>query len=96
MNAFTLFTLSGPLLAAIGWFTHIHWLFWVGVGLAAINLFMSLASGAMRAPVLPMLVMLVAAVTLKPWYLGLAVGLLVWTALETVGELFGTSAADRL
>lgn len=88
MNPFTLFTLSGPLVGAIGWFLSIHWLLWLGVVLAAINLVMNLALGAMKLPIFPAVFMLVAAVILSPWYLGVGVGLLVWTVLEGAGELF--------
>lgn len=45
MNQFTLFTLSGPLVGVIGWFLSVHWLLWLGVVLAVINLVMNLASG---------------------------------------------------
>ena len=88
MNQFTLFTLSGPLVVVIGWFLSVHWLLWLGVVLATINLIMNLASGAMKLPILPAVFMLVAAVLLSPWYLGVGVGLLVWTVLEGAGELF--------
>jgi hypothetical protein len=90
MNPFTLFTMSGPLLGTIGWFLNIQWLLWIGVVLAVINLVMNIASGAMKLPVFPVMFMLAASVLFNPWYIGVGVGagLLIWTAIESVGELF--------
>ncbi|MGM0601313.1 MAG: hypothetical protein ACQETH_15995 [Candidatus Rifleibacteriota bacterium] len=95
MNLFTIFTLSGPLVGAVGWFLNIYWLLWIGVVLAGINLAMNLASGAMKLPTLPAVFMLVAAVILSPWYLGVGIGLLIWTFLEGAGELFRPRAMDE-
>lgn len=89
MNPVFIFTLSGPALGGIGWFADVRWLFWVGVALCAVNLFLNVASGVMKAPILPALVMIFAGAFLHPWYLGAAVGLLAWTALEVVGEVIG-------
>ena len=96
MNPILIFTLSGPVIGGIGWYVDIQWLFWVGVGLCAVNLFMNVTSGVMKAPILPTLIMIVAGVFLEPWYFGAGIGLLAWTALEVVGEFVGLKAEGRL
>ena len=88
MNPFTLFTLSGPIIGAIAWFSATQWLLWVGVALAVVNLALNLASGAMKAPVLPLVAVVATAVAVHPWYLGAGLGLLAYTAIEGLGELF--------
>ena len=67
---------------------------WIGVALAAINLLINLASGAMKFPILPLVFVLISAVLLKPWYLGAGIGLLAWTFIEGAGELFSRSPMD--
>ena len=96
MNPVFLFTASGPLLGAAAWFFSLSWLFWVGVALCAINLFLNIASGVMKLPVLPVLFMAVAAAFLSPWYVGFGTGLLIWTELESVGEVVGLKREGRL
>lgn len=96
MNPVLLVTVSGPLLGAAGWFLSISWLFWLGVALCAITLFLNMASGVMKLPVLPVLFMAVASVVLNPWYVGIGAGLLVWTALESIGEVIGLKREGRL
>lgn len=96
MNPVLLVTVSGPLLGAAGWFLSISWLFWLGVALCAITLFLNMASGVMKLPVLPVLFMAVAAVVLNPWYVGIGAGLLGWTALESIGEVIGLKREGRL
>jgi hypothetical protein len=54
---------------------------------AAFNLFMNVASGAMRLPLLPAATILIGAGAWSPWYIGASLGLLVWTAIEALGEL---------
>lgn len=96
MNPVFLFTASGPLLGAAGWFLSLSWIFWIGVSMCAINLFLNLASGAMKLPVLPAAFMVGAAVLFSPWYVGLSVGLVAWTALESAGEIIGIKKEGRL
>jgi hypothetical protein len=93
MNPVFLLTAAGHILGCIGWFADIEWLFWVGVALCALTLFLNLASGVMKLPVLPALFMIVAAFLLGPWYVGLGVGLLAWTAVEAGGEVIGMRRA---
>lgn len=83
---FTLITLSGPIVSGIALLMDWPILFWIGVALAAFNLFMNLASGAMNFPILPLVAVAVGAVFLTPWYFGAAVGLLIYTAIEGLGE----------
>lgn len=93
MNVTFLITAAGPILGGIGWFGGIDWLFWVGVALCVLTLFLNLASGVMKLPVLPALFMLVTAFIVGPWYFGLGVGLLAWTAVEAAGEAVGMRGA---
>ena len=88
MNVF-LFTALGPLLGLAGLFTSLGWIFWVGVALCAITLWFNLASGAMKFPVLPIVFMVVGTGFSVHWYVGIAGGLILWTALESVGEISG-------
>lgn len=96
MNPALFVTAAGPLLGAGGWFTQTMWLFWVGVVVCVITLFLNMASGVMKLPVLPILFMVIAAVLLTPWYVGLGVGLVAWTALESIGEVVGLRKKSRL
>ena len=66
MNPALLFTASGPLLGAAGWFLSFNWLFWVGVTLCAITLSLNLESGVMKLPILPVLFMAGTAAFLNP------------------------------
>lgn len=96
MNPVLLFTAAGPVLGGAGWFMNIMWLFWVGALLCVINLFMNLTSGVMKLPVLPVLFMAIAVPLVSPWYVGLAGGLIAWTALESIGEVVGLRKERRL
>ena len=96
MNPALLFTAGGPLLGVCGWFSQIMWLFWIGVAVCVLTLLLNMASGVMKLPVLPVLFMAIAAALLTPWYVGLGVGLIAWTALESVGELIGLRREGRL
>mgnify|MGYP001826293879 CR=1 FL=1 len=86
MNPFTIFTLSGPALGGLGWYFDLPWLFWVGAALAGVNLFMNLASGAMKVPILPFIAMIAGAVIFDSWLDGCAVGILAYTAVEGILE----------
>lgn len=91
-----IFITSGPLLGATGWLLSLSWLFWVGVVLCVITLFMNMASGAMKLPILPVAFMAGAAAFFSPWYVGIGAGLLIWTALESVGHVVGLKREGRL
>lgn len=82
------FTSVAALAGGVGYFADIRWLFWVGAGLSALNLFMNLASGAMKFPILPLLCMSIGATISKEWFFGACVGLVVWTIFESGGEIF--------
>jgi len=86
MNFVLLVTALGPLLGATGWFLHMSFLFWLGVAVCALTLFLNMASGAMKLPVLPVAFMVFFAGVVSPWWLGVGAGLVAWTALETIGE----------
>ncbi len=94
LNPAFLLTLAGPLIGGIGWFIGYHWLFWIGVGLAALTLFLNLASGVLKLPILPGMFIAVGGFGLSPWYVGAGAGLLLWTAFEAMGEIFGRAAQN--
>jgi hypothetical protein len=84
---FMLVTAAGPVVGAVGYFAGVPILFWVGVGIAGINLFMNLASGAMKLPILPAICVVIGAALASPWFVGASLGLLVYTAIESAGEI---------
>ena len=84
---FSLVTWGGPIIGGLGLYLDSPITFWVGVAIACLNLFMNLASGAMRFPLLPAGAVIVGATFWQPWYLGAALGLLAWTVVEAIGEL---------
>ena len=86
-NLFTLFTIAGPIAGGIGFYFGWPILFWIGVALAGLNLFMNLASGAMNFPLFPLIAAGIGGLFLTPWYFGAAAGLLVYTAIEGLGEV---------
>lgn len=88
MDITRIITASGPILGLIGWFTPLPWLFWIGVAICSFNLFFNLASGAMNFPLLPGLFMFFGLFQSSPWHIGLGLGLILWTALEAVGDAF--------
>lgn len=94
LNPAFLLTLAGPLIGGIGWFIEYHWLFWVGVGLSALTLFLNLASGVLKLPILPTVFIAVGGFGLSPWYVGAGAGLLLWTAFEPIGEVFGRAVKN--
>lgn len=80
-------TSVGPLLGIGGLFLHSPWLFWIGVAICFVTLCLNMASGAMKPPVLPILSMAIATVFSAHWYVGLGIGLVVWMAFESLGEI---------
>lgn len=90
-----LVTLIGPVFGAIGWLVQAPWLLWTGVTVCALNLLLNLASGVMKLPILPALFMFVAAVAISPWWYGFAVGLVLWTGIEALGEAYVKLQASR-
>ena len=49
----------------------------------------------MKPPFLPAFFMLAAALATSPWWYGLAVGLVVYTGLEALGEVYARLQASR-
>ena len=76
---------SGPVLGGLGLWLGSEILFWIGVGMAGVNLFMNLSSGVASA--FSSVFMLIGAFVSSPWYMGVAYGLLVWTAMEGVFDV---------
>jgi hypothetical protein len=89
-----LVTLVGPILGCVGWLVQAPWLLWVGIAVCTLNLVLNLASGVMKLPILPAIFMLVAAVATSPWWYGVAIGLLVYTGLEALGESYARLRAS--
>ena len=83
-----IFTAVASLVGSVGYFADIGWLFWVGAGLSSLNLYMNLASGVMKFPILPLLFMVIGASSSKEWFFGACLGLIAWTMVESVGEIF--------
>lgn len=82
--------LFGAASGLIGYFAGFDPLFWLGVVLSAINFIMDLASGLLKPPaLLPLGAMAVGLAVAHPWFVGLGIGLVGWTALEVLGEVFG-------
>ena len=96
MNPALIITVLGPVLGGAGWFFDLSWLFWIGVAICAITMFINIASRVMKLPILPVLFMGVATALQNPWYEGAGLGLLIWTALEAVGEIIGLKKECRL
>ena len=96
MNPALLVTALGPVLGGAGWFLQIPWLFWVGVAFCVVTLALNLASGVMRLPLFPVLFVGVTAFLVNPWYAGAGLGLVIWTALEAIGEVIGLRRERRL
>ena len=90
-----LVTLVGPVLGGVGWLVQVPWLLWIGVAICTLNLALNLASGVMKLPILPTIFMLVAAVVASPWWYGVAIGLIVYTGLEALGETYARLQASR-
>ena len=88
-------TLFGAALGGVGWLIQVPWLLWIGVIVCILNLALNLASGVMKLPILPALFMLVGAVVATPWWYGVAVGLIVYTGLEALGEVYARLQASR-
>ncbi|MEA2872004.1 MAG: hypothetical protein QOH67_1980 [Hyphomicrobiales bacterium] len=83
---FTLLTALGPIVAAAGYYFDLSVIFWIGVALAAFNLFMNLASGALKFPWIELGVVAIGSLIFSPWYFGAGIGLVAATALEAIGE----------
>ena len=72
----TAFTLSGPVIGATAIYLNLPPLFWFGVALATLNLFLNLAFGIMKLPIFPTLFVIAGSIAWSPWYMGAAFGLL--------------------
>ena len=85
---FSLITFAGPILGIVGLGIDVQALFWIGVIICAFNLFMNLASGVMNFPLIPGVLVVAGGIYWSPWFMGAALGLVVWTGLEALGELY--------
>jgi len=89
MNPALIITALGPVLGGAGWFLQVPWLFWIGVAICLMTLALNLASGILKLPLFPVLFVGITAFVVTPWYVGAGLGLVIWTALEAVGEVIG-------
>ncbi|MCG6903586.1 MAG: hypothetical protein LJE68_12980 [Rhodobacter sp.] len=80
-------TICGPTIAAFGFFIGSMPVFWVGTAICVLNLFLNFASDVMKLPILPAIFIVVAIPFFSTWYLGAAIGLAIYTAVEAVGDL---------
>ena len=91
MNPFIIFTLSGPVIGGAGFLVGWLWLFWIGIAIALLNLILNVASGVMKVPLLPMAFMFGGAFLYDSVMTGAGIGLLAWTLLEGISEIFGVA-----
>jgi len=89
VNPAFILTVAGPMLGGFGWWFELQWLYWLGVLVSSVTLFLNLASGLLKSPVIPVILMIGGAFLMDPWYLGAGAGLLIWTGLEALGEIIG-------
>lgn len=82
--------IAGPLFGLIGYSMSYQWLFWIGVAICGFDLFMDTASGRLRAPVLPAVIIVISLILRSPWYIGIGVGIVLWGTLSAISELYGT------
>lgn len=82
------FTLVSPLIAIAGWAHNVPWMFWFGSFFCCVNLFLNLTVGIMKFPILPILSMALFGGWMHSWYAGVAMGLVVWTLFEGLGNMY--------
>jgi len=64
-------------------------LVFVGAAICCLIIFLNVASGVMKLPVLPLAAVVCGGAIASSWLYGAALGLLAWTAIESAGELVG-------
>jgi len=84
---FVLFHFIGPVMGMAGHWSGLSWVFWIGVALCGLILWLDGASEVVRAPVLQTFFMAVGSATVDPWYVGAGLGLVGWTAVDSLGLL---------
>lgn len=77
--------LFGGIAGLVGFFAEVSWLFWIGASFSAANLFMNLASETIRFPFLTIVYVVVAFQFVEPWYVAVALGLVMDAAIEFAG-----------
>jgi len=95
MNFAIALTTAGPVLGGLSWMLGWTWLFWAGVVACAITLALDMGSGAMKMPILPAACMILGAGFWSPWWIGVAAGLVTWTAVEAAGMLINRVRLGR-
>ncbi|WNJ88397.1 hypothetical protein [Bosea sp. 685] len=92
MSAITLLLpFGGALVGALGFYTDVAWVFWIGVALCGLNEFLNAASGVYRFPFIALSCVVVGILATSPWFVGAGLGLLAAGALDGASELFGRS-----
>jgi len=89
MNIFTVVNALGPIVGVAGILAELQWLFWVGVAICVLVLWLDAISGAMKFPFIPGALVIIGAIVLDPWYFGAGSGLMIWTALDTASMVAG-------
>lgn len=85
-----LLTVAAPTVGWAGLVAREPWLMWVGAALCALVLFLDYASGALRGlPILSALCVGLGAFWAPAWYVGAAKGLILWSTLSALGEIYG-------
>ena len=77
--------LFGGIAGLVGYLVNYSWLFWIGAGFSAANLFMNLASDTIRFPFLTIIYVAIAFQFVEPWYVAVALGLIMDAAIEFAG-----------
>ena len=83
-----IFLFIGPILVLIGCLGSYGFIFWLGSVICAFILFMNVASGILKFPIIPIIIIMFCLPFFKQWYVGVAVGLALWTAFEAVGQVY--------
>ncbi len=86
MDIVFLLPLMGTLLGVAGFFFS-PWLFWIGVAACSLSLFLDLASGVLKLPILPATAIGAGALVIGPWYIGAGAGLVFYASLEVAAML---------
>lgn len=88
--AIFIIVIAGPLFGLIGYFMSYQWIFWIGVVICGFDLFMDTASGRIRIPVLPAVIVVISLIMISPWYIAIGFGTVLWGAFSAISELYGT------
>ena len=86
MDLVLILPLVGVLIGVAGFFLS-AWLFWLGVVICSVSIFLDIVSGSIKLPILPAIAVLAGVLFFSPWYVGIGVGLIIYAAVEVAGIL---------